>query len=147
MPKRYYRYLAVVALAAAAGFAFSAPTITVYKDPDCGCCKAWVAHLRQNGFTTKVNDVRDMAPHKKRLGVPEPLAGCHTAEVDGYTIEGHVPASEIKRLLRERPRAAGLAVAGMPEGSPGMETGRLDAYDVVLFERTGKATVYRSYGK
>ena len=123
------------------------PTIIVYKDPNCGCCTAWVDHLKANGFSVTVHDVRDRAPHKKKLGVPERLASCHTAVVDGYTIEGHVPASEIKRLLAERPRATGLAVPGMPEGSPGMETGKRDPYDVLLFDKDGKASVYKSYGK
>jgi len=120
-------------------------TVTVYKDPDCGCCGAWVKHLQANGFRTKVHEVRDMSPHKKKLGVPEQLASCHTAVAGGYTIEGHVPAADIKRLLAERPRAKGLAVPGMPQGSPGMETGKFDPYDVLLFDTQGKTTVYRSY--
>jgi hypothetical protein len=94
-----------------------------------------------------VHEVRDMTPHKQRLGVPERLSGCHTAVAGGYTIEGHVPAAEIKRLLAERPKAKGLAVPGMPQGSPGMETGKLDPYDVLLFETNGTTRVYRSYGK
>jgi hypothetical protein len=127
--------------------AVGAAGVTVYKDPNCGCCSAWVDHLKANGFSVAVHNVKDMAPHKKKLGVPERLASCHTAVVDGYTIEGHVPATEIKRLLAERPRASGLAVPGMPEGSPGMETGKRDPYDVLLFDTDGKATVYKSYGK
>ena len=95
----------------------------------------------------RVHVVRDVTPHKKKLGVPERLASCHTAVVDGYTVEGHVPASDIKRLLADRPRAAGLAVPGIPAGSPGMEIGKIDPYDVLLFDKSGKTTVYRSYRK
>jgi hypothetical protein len=125
----------------------AAPKVVVYKDPDCGCCGAWVDHMKANGFSVTVHDVRDMTPHKRKLGVPERLGSCHTAVVDGYTIEGHVPAADVKRLLKERPKAKGLAVPGMPQGSPGMETGKLDPYDVLLFDSVGKASVYRSYGK
>jgi hypothetical protein len=140
------RFIAVALMGSSAS-AFGATGATVYKDPNCGCCSAWVEHLKANGFSVTVHDVKDMAPHKKKLGVPERLASCHTALVDGYTVEGHVPASEIKRLLAERPRAKGLAVPGMPEGSPGMETGKRDPYDVLLFDTDGKATVYKSYGR
>ena len=136
----------LVALAAATG-AMAASPITVYKDAGCGCCVAWVDHLKANGFAVTVHDVRDVTPHKQKLGVPERLASCHTAIVDGYTLEGHVPATEIRRLLTERPKAKGLAVPGMPQGAPGMETGKLDPYNVLLFDTNGTTTVYRSYGK
>ena len=138
----------VAALLLAAGaWALAAPPVTVYKDPNCGCCGAWVDYMKANGFSVTVHDVRDMTPHKQKLGVPERLASCHTAVIDGYTIEGHVPVSDIRRLLAERPKARGLAVPGMPQGSPGMETGKLDPYDVLLFQTGGKTSVYRSYGK
>ena len=138
----------VAALLLAAGaLALAAPPVTVYKDPGCGCCGAWVDYMKANGFSVTVHDVRDMTPHKHKLGVPERLASCHTAVIDGYTIEGHVPVADIRRLLAERPKARGLAVPGMPQGSPGMETGKLDPYDVLLFHTGGKASVYRSYGK
>jgi hypothetical protein len=111
------------------------PTITVTKDPDCSCCSGWVGHLRQAGFTVEVRDVPDVNRIKARLGVPADLAACHTAEVSGYVIEGHVPASALRRFLDEKPNARGLAVAGMPVGSPGMEVpnSEPDTYDVVLF--------------
>ena len=144
---RRVRWILAAMLFAVTTFAFAASGVTVYKDPNCGCCAAWVDHLKANGFAVNVHEVRDMTPHKQKLGVPERLASCHTAVVDGYTIEGHVPAAEIRRLLAERPRARGLAVPGMPQGSPGMETGKLDPYDVLLFTSDGKASVYRSYGK
>jgi hypothetical protein len=120
--------------------------ITVYKTPTCGCCGIWVAHLRDNGFRVRVTDVDSTADYQKKHGVPNALRSCHTATVNGYTIEGHVPASEIQRLLKERPKAKGLAVPGMPVGSPGMEVGdRRDAYSVVLFDAEGKTSVYRRY--
>jgi hypothetical protein len=127
--------------------AHSKPLIEVYKTPTCGCCQDWVAHLEQNGLKVVVRDVPDTAPYRSRFGVPKELASCHTGTIEGYAIEGHVPASEIKRLLVERPKARGLAVPGMIVGSPGMEVEgtRRDAYDVVLFADDGSRKVYRSY--
>ncbi|MDB5885541.1 MAG: metal-binding protein [Polaromonas sp.] len=120
--------------------------ITVWKTPSCGCCKEWVAHLGKNGFKPVVNDVEDTAPMRQKLGLPEKYGACHTASVNGYVVEGHVPAQAIRRLLREKPKAVGLAVLGMPAGSPGMEIGdRHDAYDVLLVTPDGRARVYQSY--
>ncbi|HMN37723.1 MAG TPA: DUF411 domain-containing protein [Hyphomicrobium sp.] len=109
------------------------PAITVWKDPDCGCCGKWVDHLRRNGFIATVFDTSDVRSVKARLGVPAELASCHTAEIAGYAIEGHVPAQAILRLLAQKPAGRGLAVPGMPIGSPGMEGGAPQPYDVVLF--------------
>lgn len=112
-----------------------AQEITVYKTPTCGCCTKWVEHLEQYGFEATVVSLNDLSPVKSRLGVPNGLRSCHTAETGGYVIEGHVPAADIARVLEERPDASGLAVPGMPVGSPGMEHGeRKDPYDVILFE-------------
>ena len=121
------------------------PLITVSKDPNCGCCSGWVEHLLAAGFQATVNNVGNLPAMKARLGVPDELASCHTAEVAGYVIEGHVPASAIKRLLAERPKAIGLAVPGMPVGSPGMEVpgSPNEAYDVVLFG----PSLRRSFGR
>lgn len=118
--------------------------MTVYKSPTCGCCNAWVKHVRAAGYAVEAVDVDDVTPYKKKFGVPLDLSSCHTGVVDGYAIEGHVPADVIDRLLKERPRnARALAVPGMPLGSPGMEVpGRKDAYQVMLIDRNGKATVY-----
>lgn len=107
--------------------------ITVHKDPNCGCCSLWVEHLRAAGFSVDTRDSADVARVKQQHGVPAELASCHTAIVGGYVIEGHVPALAIRRLLAERPDASGLAVPGMPVGSPGMEGGTPQAYVVVLF--------------
>src|SRR5262245_12955877 len=125
-------------------FAREKQVITVHKDPTCGCCSGWVEHLQKAGFKTKVRDTRDLDAVKRRLGVPDDLAACHTAEMAAYIVEGHVPASALKRLLAEKPKAAGLAVPGMPVGSPGMEGGRPEKYDVVLFGPDGRRT-YMSF--
>ena len=124
--------------------------VTVWKTPSCGCCKEWVAHLRQQGFNVVTQDVNDTAPIRQKLGLPAKFGSCHTAQVGGYVLEGHVPAREVKRLLREKPAAIGLAVPGMPIGSPGMEmgddmAGMRDAFDVVLVSRNGSSRVYASY--
>ena len=120
--------------------------ITVWKNPDCGCCKEWVAHLQKNGFEVVSKDVPDTAPIRQRLGLPTKFGSCHTAQMGAYVLEGHVPAQEVRRLLREQPKAVGLAVPGMPVGSPGMEVGnRQDAYDVLLVLADGSSRVYQSY--
>lgn len=122
------------------------PELVVYKTPTCGCCGAWVDHVRADGFTVRVVEVADTGPFARRLGVPDTLRSCHTAEIDGFAIEGHVPAAEIRRFLRERPDAAGLAVPGMPLGSPGMEMGdQRENYSVILFDRTGRTRIFASY--
>jgi hypothetical protein len=107
--------------------------VTVWKDPDCGCCTGWVEHLRKNGFLVTVIETPDVQSVKVQRRVPPELASCHTAEIAGYTIEGHVPARAILRLLAEKPNARGLSVPGMPIGSPGMEGGKPEPYDVILF--------------
>ena len=119
------------------------PSVTVYKSASCGCCKQWVAHMQAAGFTVKALDVDDVEAPMKTYGVPLSLASCHTALVGGYVLEGHVPAESVQRMLREKPAIAGLAVPGMPVGSPGMEVpGYKDPYSVVAFDKTGKTSVY-----
>jgi hypothetical protein len=125
-------------------FAGKKEMITVHKDPTCGCCSGWVEHLQKAGFDTKVLDTRDLDTVKERLGVPDDLAACHTAQIAGYIIEGHVPAAALRRLLAEKPTAAGLAVPGMPIGSPGMKGGKPEKYDVILFGSEGRRT-YMSF--
>lgn len=122
--------------------------IDVFKDPACGCCSLWAEHLREHGFVVTTRDTRDLAAVKTTNGVPREMQSCHTALVDGYVIEGHVPAADVQRLLRDRPDIAGLAVAGMPIGSPGMEVEGVAAqpYDVMAFEQGGGAFVFASYG-
>lgn len=123
-----------------------APVVDVYKSPTCGCCNKWIDHLKANGFTVRSHDTDDVVQHKVRLGVPSGYGSCHTAEVSGYVIEGHVPAREINRLLKQKPHARGLVVPGMPTGSPGMETGgHKDPYDVFLVNRNGSTRTYAKY--
>ena len=119
------------------------PSVTVYKSATCGCCSGWVEHMRRNGFDVKAVDVDDIDVPKKTYGVPQATRSCHTSLVGGYVIEGHVPADAVMRLLRERPKVAGLAVRGMPIGSPGMEMGgQKDPYVIATFDKTGQTAVY-----
>ncbi|WP_421576501.1 DUF411 domain-containing protein [Stenotrophomonas maltophilia] len=115
------------------------PLITVHKSPDCGCCGVWVEHVRAAGFPVRVTDTEDMLAIKQRLGIPDEMLSCHTAEVDGYVVEGHVPVADIQRLLSERPAARGLVLPGMPVGSPGMESpdGYRQSFTVGLLEENG----------
>ncbi len=140
--------------AAAAGVGAQAPTqplaLTVYKDPNCGCCEQWVTHMAAAGFRPAVHDVSDLAAVKARLGVPAALHSCHTAVVGGVVVEGHVPAADVRRFLRERPRvgraaARGLAVPGMPAGSPGMEGPPPERYAVLAFAAGGATTRFASH--
>ncbi|MDO3721279.1 DUF411 domain-containing protein [Marinobacter sp. chi1] len=120
--------------------------IHVYKSPTCGCCADWVEHLEANGFDVEVTDTNDLNPIKVEAGLSRGLASCHTAFVGDYVIEGHVPASDIHRLLKEAPQARGLTVPGMPVGSPGMEMGdRKDPYQVLLFNEQGQTRVFADY--
>jgi hypothetical protein len=119
--------------------------ITVYKDPSCGCCKSWIQHLIKYGYDVDAKDTPAMAEVKRTLGVPDALTSCHTAVVNGYLIEGHVPATDIARLLKEKPKVAGLAVPGMPAGSPGMEGPRKQHYQVLSFDKNGKTRIFASY--
>lgn len=140
------RLLAASAAVLLAGPALAArDVIEVYKSSTCGCCNKWIEHLRANGFEVKAHDVDDITVSRAKLGVPQALGSCHSARVGDYLIEGHVPAKDIQRLLRERPSAAGLAVPGMPRGSPGMEADIKDPYDVLLFQPNGRYTVYQRY--
>ena len=116
--------------------------IVVYKDPNCGCCTEWVKHIKAAGFKVNVKDTKEMDTVKRSFGVPKALESCHTGRIGKYTIEGHVPADLIIRLVNDQPKGIGLAVPGMPMGSPGMEGGRKDAYQVLLFDNVGNTTVY-----
>lgn len=129
-------------------WAQSAPVVEIWKDPNCGCCNDWLAYLQANGFVLgAVHHVGNA--ERARLGMPAAFASCHTALIGGYLVEGHVPAADIRRLLRDRPQALGLSVPGMPIGSPGMDGavygGRRDPYRVALVQRDGSATVFATY--
>jgi len=120
----------------------SAIPIKVYKTPTCGCCKAWVQHLEENGFKVEVMDMPDLSSVKAKYGVKPEMQACHTAVVGNYVVEGHVPADLILKMINDKPAIAGLAVPGMPMGSPGMEGGAKESYAVLSFDSTGKSSVY-----
>jgi hypothetical protein len=120
------------------------PAVTVYKSPTCGCCAKWVEHVKKAGFAVTVKDVPNVGEVKLANGVPADLASCHTALVAGYVVEGHVPADVMQKLLKEKPAVAGIAVPGMPMGSPGMEGSYADRYNIIAFEKSGKQRVYAS---
>jgi hypothetical protein len=128
--------------------ATAAQKVTVYKTSSCGCCRLWVDHLKASGFDVQAMDVSaaDVRAVSKAAGLPDDGVSCHTAKVGNYVVEGHVPASDIKRMLKEKPAIAGIAAPGMPMGSPGMEQGGAkEAYDVVSFTKDGKMTVYSKH--
>ena len=143
----------VVGAAAQRGTAspVASPVVEVYKDPSCGCCALWVKHLEAAGFTTKVTEMPNakLATFKTTHGVPQAARSCHTGLVGGYVLEGHVPAADVQRLLKDKPAVVGLAVPGMPIGSPGMEVNGMKpaAYDVVSFDKQGATKVFASYNK
>lgn len=148
MNRRYWLAGALVLPLAGMANPQQGPLVEVWKDPSCGCCKDWVTGLEQAGFSVRVLETGNNAMRAK-MGIPVGLGSCHTARIAGYAIEGHVPAREIRRLLREKPRAVGLAVPGMVVGSPGMDgplyKGRKDAYSVLLVEQGGATSVYQKY--
>jgi hypothetical protein len=137
--------LVVAGIAAGAAFGQGALIVEVYKAPTCGCCSMWVAHLEDHGFTVKTTDVPNINRVKSIVGVPERVTSCHTAIVDGYVVEGHVPAEDVRRLLADRPPIKGIAVAGMPIGSPGMEGRNPQAYDVIAFDEDGELTLFSAH--
>jgi hypothetical protein len=154
MTNRSFRIFSISVCAAALAVATAAaptltsapkPTITVYKDPSCGCCKNWIEHLKKHGYRVDAKDTPDMAQIKSTLGVPNDLRSCHTAVVEGYLVEGHVPAADIDRLLATKPKVKGLAVPGMPMGSPGMEGATSQHYQVIAFDKSGKSRVFATY--
>jgi hypothetical protein len=134
--------------AAACSKPAKAAELKIYKSPYCGCCGAWVDHVTANGLKPVVQDMDDVTPVAKKVGVPDAMRSCHTAVIGGYFVEGHVPASDIRKLLRERPKARGIAVPGMPIGSPGMEQGnRRDAYDTLLVLQDGSTRVFVKHNR
>lgn len=140
-----------IVISAFGGFIFmqsvnAEPEMTVYKSPTCGCCGKWITHMEENGFKISAVDLLEMNIIKQKYGINRELASCHTAVVDGYFVEGHVPADDVKRLLSEKPDVLGLSVPGMPVGSPGMEMGdRVDNYSVVAIDKKGNIQVFNQY--
>jgi len=144
--RRILTMLAAAPLALVSMRALSAaPAVSMYKLTGCGCCDLWAEHLRRNGFSVSVRAVPDLTPVRLKYGIPDIFGTCHTALVEGYAIEGHVPAADIQRLLRSKLKVAGLAVPAMPAGSPGMEGPRSDPYDVLTFDRNGATRIYARY--
>lgn len=125
--------------------AAAADVVDVYKSPYCGCCGKWIDHLKAAGFAVRSHEVNDVPAARQRLGMPERLGSCHTAKVAGYVVEGHVPAADIERLIKEKPKALGLAVPSMPPGSPGMESPRPVPYDTLLVAQDGSARIYAKH--
>jgi hypothetical protein len=150
--KSHWAVLSITALLSATALAQPAKpqgvTVDVFKTPTCGCCSKWVDHMRAAGFTVRTTDLNDVSEVKARHGVPPQLESCHTATVGGYVVEGHMPASDVRRLLKERPKVVGIAVPGMPAGSPGMEVpgGRVQPYSVVSFDKAGKIQIFATHG-
>ena len=124
------------------------PLVEVFKTPTCGCCSKWVEHMRASGFNVRTTDMNDVSEIKRTRGVPDQLQSCHTAVVNGYVLEGHVPAADVQRLLKDRPAVVGVAVPGMPIGSPGMEVGStVQPFNVMTFDKQGQSTVFASHGR
>lgn len=143
--RRILAVIAPLALLACAEVA-SASTIMVTKTATCPCCKDWVEHMKKAGFKVQVRDVEDLTPLARQLGVPDTLRSCHTSQIGGYVIEGHVPAADVKRLLAQKPKAAGLTVPGMVAGSPGMDQGPIkQPYKVLLFQKSGATRVFAAH--
>lgn len=130
---------------AGASLAQTAVTVDLYKSPYCGCCGKWAEHVTKAGFTVKIHEVDDVPGTRKKLGMPEKLGSCHTAKVGNYLLEGHVPAEDIRRLLKEKPKALGLAVPGMPPGSPGMDIPNSPAYETLLVQNDGSTRVFAKH--
>jgi hypothetical protein len=138
---------AALSASLATGRALTAPLpeMVVYKSATCGCCNDWVKHLRKSGLTVKTVDVSDLGAIRQRFGVPDRLAACHTAVIGGYVVEGHVPATAVKRLLAEKPSVVGISVPGMPNGSPGMDGPNPEAFSAVVFDERGRPRAFESY--
>lgn len=146
MTRRLHSLLLIVtALGFGSALAQSLGTVEVFRSPSCGCCGKWVEHLRQNGFQVQTHDVSNIPATRKQLGMPDQLGSCHTARIGGYVVEGHVPASDIRRLLKDKPKALGLAVPSMPPGSPGMESARPVPYQTLLVQTDGTSKLFAQH--
>ncbi len=139
-----YALLVISLLGASAAMA-QATVVEVFKSPYCGCCGKWVEHLQQNGFKVNAHDVEDVPAVRQKLGMPDRLGSCHTAKIGGYVVEGHVPATDIQRLLKEKPKALGLSVPSMPPGSPGMESSKPIPYQTLLVHSDGSTRVFAQH--
>ncbi len=145
MKLRLHSLLLIAALGSTHVWAQSSAAVEVFKSPYCGCCGKWVEHLRQNGFQVNTHDVEDVTAARKKMGMPDRMGSCHTAKIGGYVVEGHVPAADIQRLLKEKPKALGLAVPSMPPGSPGMESSKPIPYQTLLVQFNGSTRVFAQH--
>jgi hypothetical protein len=143
--RMYLIALGITLITAGTAIADTLPEVEVWKTSTCGCCEKWIGHLEREGFKVVAHDVDRVADARTALGMPQRFASCHTARIAFYAVEGHVPAADIKRLIAEHPRAIGLAVPGMPAGSPGMEGPRKVAYETLLINRDGRTTVFAQH--
>jgi hypothetical protein len=137
--------LLVSVLASAPAFAQSLPKVDIYKSPSCGCCGKWVDHMKSNGFKVEIHEVSDIPGNRKKLGMPEKFASCHTSTIGTYVVEGHVPAADVKRMLKEKPKALGIAVPSMPPGSPGMDIPNSPPYETLLVQPDGSSRVFAKH--
>jgi len=144
--KLQLRSLLLIALVSTGtAYAQAATEVEVFKSPSCGCCGKWIEHLQQNGFQVNTHEMNDVPAARKKLGMPDRLGSCHTARIGDYVIEGHVPAADIQRLLKEKPKALGLAVPSMPPGSPGMETAKPVPYETLLVQTDGNSRIFAKH--
>ena len=145
MKFRLHTLLFATVLGSGTALAQSLPPVDVYKSPTCECCGKWIEHLGKAGFKVEAHVINDVPGNRKVLGMPDKFGSCHTAKVDGYLLEGHVPAADVQRLLRERPKAVGLAAPGMPPGSPGMDIPNAPPYDTLLVQADGSSRVFAKH--
>lgn len=145
LKRRVCSLLLIALVSAGAALAESPVPVEVFKSAYCGCCEKWVEHMQQNGFKVNAHNVNDVPAARRSLGMPERLGSCHTAKVGGYVIEGHVPAGDIRRLLKEKPSALGLAVPSMPQGSPGMESSTPVPYETLLVQTDGGTRTFAKH--
>ena len=137
--------LLVSALASASALAQSLPKVDIYKSPSCGCCGKWIEHMKSNGFKVEIHEVTDISGNRKKLGMPDKFGSCHTSKIGAYVVEGHVPAADVKRLLKEKPKAIGIAVPSMPPGSPGMDIPNSPPYETLLVQSDGSNQVFAKH--
>ena len=145
MSRHFSSFALVALLSMAPVWAQTTPTVDVYKSPTCGCCGKWIDHMKKNGFKVEIHEVDNIPASRKKLGMPDKLGSCHTSKVGDYVVEGHVPAQDIQRLLKEKPKALGLAIPSMPPGVPGMDIPNSPPYETLLVHTDGTTSVFAKH--
>ena len=145
MSRHLSSFALVALLSMAPVWAQTTPTVDVYKSPTCGCCGKWIDHMKKNGFKVEIHEVDNIPASRKKLGMPDKLGSCHTSKVGNYVVEGHVPAQDIQRLLKEKPKALGLAIPSMPPGVPGMDIPNSPPYETLLVQADGTTSVFAKH--